>query len=227
MSVVWPSNGPPYQISRNAFAPYRGQKPPKIGKKGVSESKNPISHHPSKGCSESKNPHFSPKSGKGGFRSQKTPVSHHPRKGCSESKNPHFYAEHCKGNGDFLTQSTLFWETWETGGSLTPKPSFPNLGILTPVRGKRIPNLGPKIEHKLFFLKLFGHFRDIPAKSRDIPPKKVWFPWFRGTYRTFWPPPLHVEDPHPTRKYPDQKVWVWVPFPPWLIPDLSMHSQRA
>ena len=28
-----------------------------------------------------------------------------------------------------------------------------------------------EIEHKLFFLKLFGHLRDIPAKSRDIPPK--------------------------------------------------------
>ena len=27
-----------------------------------------------------------------------------------------------------------------------------------------------------FFLKLFGHPRDIPAKSRDIPPKSFWFP---------------------------------------------------
>ena len=70
---------------------------------------------------------------------------------------------------------------------------------------------GP-IEHKLFFLKLFGHRRDIPAKSRDIPPKKFDFPWFRETYRTFWPPPFQVEDPYPTGKYPDSKVWVWVPF---------------
>ena len=45
-----------------------------------------------------------------------------------------------------------------------------------------------------------------PGKIRDIPPKKVWFPWFRGAHRTFWPPPLHVEDPHPTEKYPDSKV---------------------
>ena len=30
-----------------------------------------------------------------------------------------------------------------------------------------------RIEHKLFFLKIFGHPRDIPAKPRDIPPKKV------------------------------------------------------
>ena len=35
---------------------------------------------------------------------------------------------------------------------------------------------------------------------------------FRGTYRTFWPPPFHVENRYPTGKYPDQKVWVWVPF---------------
>ena len=61
----------------------------------------------------------------------------------------------------------------------------------------------------LFFV---GQFRDIPAKSRDIPPKSLVFPGFRRTYRTFWHPPLEVEDPHPTRKYPDQKVWVWVPF---------------
>ena len=57
-----------------------------------------------------------------------------------------------------------------------------------------------------FFLKLFGHPQDIPAKSRDIPPQKSFgFPGFRRTYHTFWPPPLHVEDPHPTRQYPDQK----------------------
>ena len=55
-----------------------------------------------------------------------------------------------------------------------------------------------------FFLKLFGHRRDVPAKSR------------RGTYRTFWIPPIHVKDPHPTRKYPNSKVWVWVSF---FVPD--------
>ena len=60
-----------------------------------------------------------------------------------------------------------------------------------------------KIEPKLFFLNLFGRFREIPAKSRDIPPKKFDSLGFEGT---FGPPPLHVEDPHPTRKYPDSKV---------------------
>ena len=57
-----------------------------------------------------------------------------------------------------------------------------------------------------FFLKLFGPFRDIPAKSRDVPRKKFGFPGFEGHT------PLHVEDPHPTGGYPDPKVWVWVPF---------------
>ena len=62
------------------------------------------------------------------------------------------------------------------------------------------------------FLKLFGHPGISRAKIPGYPATKFGFPGFRRTYRTFWPPPLHVEDPHPTRKYPDQKVWVWVPF---------------
>ena len=71
-----------------------------------------------------------------------------------------------------------------------------------------------KTEHKLLFLKLFGHPRDIPAKTPGYPAKKFGFHGFRRTYRTFWPPPLHVEDPHPTRRYLDQKFWAWVPFAP-------------
>ena len=69
-----------------------------------------------------------------------------------------------------------------------------------------------KLNPNVLFLKLFGCPRDIPAKSRDIPPKKFDFPGFEGRIGLFGPPPVHVEDPHPTRKYPDQKVWVWVPF---------------
>ena len=38
--------------------------------------------------------------------------------------------------------------------------------------------------------------------------QKVWSPGLRRTYRTFSPPPLHAEDPHPTRRYLDPKVWV-------------------
>ena len=58
-------------------------------------------------------------------------------------------------------------------------------------------------------LKLFGRSRN--AKTPGYSTKKFGLPGFRRTYRTFWPSPLHVEDPHPTRRYPDQKVWVWVP----------------
>ena len=32
----------------------------------------------------------------------------------------------------------------------------------------------------------------------------------------FWPPPLHVEDPNPTVKYLNSKVWVCAPF---FVPD--------
>ena len=45
-----------------------------------------------------------------------------------------------------------------------------------------------------------------PSKIPGYPARKVWFPWLRGTHRTFWPPPVHVEDAYPTGKYPDQKV---------------------
>ena len=99
-------------------------------------------------------------------------------------------------------------------------------GFLSPVAGG--PDCNPRSDfcvdyaswrnnrerkmNKLVFLKLFGHLRDIPTKSRDIPPKKFGNPGFRGTYRTFRPPPLHVEDPHPIGGYLDPKVWVWVLF---------------
>ena len=67
--------------------------------------------------------------------------------------------------------------------------SFPSFGPLV-VQSYR----SPRIEHKLLFLKLFGRPWDIPGK---IPAKKFGFPVFRRTYRTFWPSPLQVEDPHP------------------------------
>ena len=69
--------------------------------------------------------------------------------------------------------------------------------------------LGTRIEHEPFF----GHRRDIPAKSRDILPPKFDFPGFEGHTEPFWPPPLHVEDPYPTRKYLDSKVWMCALLP--------------
>ena len=41
-------------------------------------------------------------------------------------------------------------------------------------------------------------------KSQDIPPE-VCFPQFQGAYRSFWPQPLDMEDPHPTKRYLDPK----------------------
>ena len=74
------------------------------------------------------------------------------------------------------------------------------------------PLLGNENWTQTFFSQTFRAPPGYPGKIPGYPAQKVWFPWFRGTYRTFWPPPVHVEDPYPTGKYPDQKVWVWVPF---------------
>ena len=41
-----------------------------------------------------------------------------------------------------------------------------------------------------FFLKLFEHLRDIPAKLPDIPPKKFDFPGFEGHTELFGPHPF-------------------------------------
>ena len=75
-----------------------------------------------------------------------------------------------------------------------------------------------------FFSQTFRAPPGYPGKILGYPAPKVWFPWFRGTYRTFWPPPVHVEDPYPTEKYPDPKVWVWVPFSSWNMPPKSRNT---
>ena len=80
---------------------------------------------------------------------------------------------------------------------------------MPPLSAKCRPKKGTRIEHKLFFVPLtFRVPPGYPGKIPGYPAKKVWFPWFRGTYWIFWPPPLHVEDPYPTGKCPDSKVWV-------------------
>ena len=85
-------------------------------------------------------------------------------------------------------------------------------------------NSGPKLNTN-FFSQTFRALPKYPSKIPAYPAKKVWFPWLRGTYRTFWPPPLHMEAPHPTRKYPDSKVWVWVPFSclTQVVPNCSLE----
>ena len=51
-------------------------------------------------------------------------------------------------------------------------------------------NRGRELNTNFFFLKYFGHPRDIPAKSRDIPPKKFDFPGFEGHTELFGPHPF-------------------------------------
>ena len=72
---------------------------------------------------------------------------------------------------------------------------------------------------------LFSIFSGYPGKIPGYPAKKFGFPGCPRTYRTFGPIPLHVEDPHPTRNYPDQKVWVWVPIS-WLTEGHENHLLR-
>ena len=58
-------------------------------------------------------------------------------------------------------------------------------------------NLGAKNWTQTFFLKLFGRFRDIPAKSRDIPPKKFDSLGFEGHTELFGPHPFTWKSPTP------------------------------
>ena len=47
---------------------------------------------------------------------------------------------------------------------------------------------------------------------KDIPPKSLVSLGFQGHTKLFGPQPLHGEDPRPTGRYPDPKVWVCAPF---------------
>ena len=62
-------------------------------------------------------------------------------------------------------------------------------------RDKPFPNkIGRKVEHKLFS-QTFRHLRDIPAKSRDIPQRKIGFPGFEGHTELFGPHPFTRKTP--------------------------------
>ena len=58
---------------------------------------------------------------------------------------------------------------------------------------------GTRIEPKHLFLKLFGRFRDVPAKSRDIPPKKFDSLGFEGHTELFGPHPFTWKTPTPPK----------------------------
>ena len=85
---------------------------------------------------------------------------------------------------------------------------------------------GTRIEPKHFFLKLFGHPRDIPAKSRDIPPKKFGFPGFEGHTELFGPHPFVWKTPTPPENIRAQKFRFGFVFPKLSrkIPSFSQND---
>ena len=56
--------------------------------------------------------------------------------------------------------------------------------------------IGAKNRTQTFFSQTFRALPGYPGKIPGYPAKKFVFPGLRGTYRTFCPPPLHVEDLH-------------------------------
>ena len=78
-----------------------------------------------------------------------------------------------------------------------------NVGLATTVTQKLNTNL------------FFSNSSGTPGISRQNPgisrPKSL-ISLVSRDISNFLAPPVHVEDPYPTGKYPDQKVWVWVPF---------------
>ena len=104
-------------------------------------------------------------------------------------------------NSAILSPNCLFWAVFLSfPGILGLRPSKQSLHFWCFSLPFSTKKLGNENWTQTFFSQTFGAPPGYPGKSRDIPPKKVWFPWFRGAYRTFRPPPLHVEDPHPTPK---------------------------
>ena len=92
------------------------------------------------------------------------------------------------------------------GGVLTPMTRCRAIGGIATTFCD-IDNIrGQKLNTNFFFAN-FSCTTGISQQNPGISRQKSLFPWFRGTYRTFWP--LHVEDPHPTGKHPGPKVWVW------------------
>ena len=77
-----------------------------------------------------------------------------------------------------------------------------------------------------FFLKLSGRFWDIPAKSRDIPPKKFDFLGFEGHTELFGPHPFTWKTPTPPENIRTQKFRFGFFFRAWSYA-LSEESRTA
>ena len=76
-------------------------------------------------------------------------------------------------------------------------------------------NLGKGNWTQIFLLKLFGRPWDIPAKSRDILPKKFDFPGFEGRIELFGPHPFTWKTPTPLENIRTKKFGFGFLFPPW------------
>ena len=95
------------------------------------------------------------------------------------------------------------------GSHMSPK--IRQLPMTRPILKKRLNQreggyIGVKIEYGLFFSN-FSSIAGISQQNPGYPAKKRSFPGSRDI-PNFSAPPLHVEDPYPTGKYPDSKVWV-------------------
>ena len=80
--------------------------------------------------------------------------------GASSLKIPIFLTGYHKENADFWTQSALFRGDWKWE-FLNPKPSFPILGILTPVKGQRTRKSKPLFRpRQALFLQAFQSLKN-------------------------------------------------------------------
>ena len=66
-----------------------------------------------------------------------------------------------------------------------------------PLNSREGPNVGGENRTQAFFSNFSGLLRDIPAKSRDILPKKFDFPDFEGHTELFGPHPFTWKTPTP------------------------------
>ena len=97
-----------------------------------------------------------------------------------------------------LPRKWPFWPDWRLlGQAQLPSPRLDLLN-LSDIRGQ-------KLNTNCFFSKLFGHRRDVLAKSRDIPPKKFDFPGFEGHTELFGPHPFMWKTPTPPENIRAQK----------------------
>ena len=76
----------------------------------------------------------------------------------------------------------------------------------------------------LSFSQTFRRLQDIPANLAGYPAKKRLASLVSRDILNFLAPTLHLEDPHPTGRSPDQEVWVCVPFSCLIL--TSFHRFR-